>query len=63
LIAIILYQNLKIILYLNLIFFALLIEYNIAKNWPSLFSVFFGSFILFIIFIVSLYLFMLKNIL
>jgi hypothetical protein len=44
-----------IILYLDLIFFVLSIEYNFAKNWPSLLSRFFEYFIFISFYTVFIY--------
>ena len=44
-----------IILYLDLIFFVLSIEYNFSEKWLSLISRFFAYFILFIFYLVLVY--------
>jgi hypothetical protein len=44
-----------IILYLDLIFFVLSIEYNFAENWLSIFLRFFENFIFYSFYIVHIY--------
>ncbi len=44
-----------IILYLDLIFFVLSIEYNFAENWLSIFLRCFGNFILYSFYTVHIY--------